>query len=393
MIPDLNAVCFRLTNQHVQTALAGYPSSRTEILNFLLAEDAFDEPKQDPPDETNGPFGFDLHRVDSVRKTIKAIVAPRATRDGDRPSQINAFRRELILATADAVRRDAVALTLHLYTALMEAHAALAQDPNSAALTTEIGGASAAGRRLLQCLVVQAAYDNLGAYRFVLEQFARVVAAIRLPLNKDHGHLCERLLNLSAMPLDMIETELRKSMPTPLSERTPLANERWRLMAVVCGAQAHAGYEGDLLLRQAREFGAALGNADASEKAPRWVVVLKGQANEKGRSIGAQIRLGVTDAGGRVIEVATARKARWTSTGQVLSLMGPAALGTSEKLGCADDSMRFPEDAVDKILVDKKVKEAGRVSSPIALDPALKFAPDLVAALTLFATAPDDSRC
>lgn len=296
MPPKLNGTAFKLTNADVKRALPGYDRSRSRILRYLLAYDAFGEKGED------GPFGFDLSRVNDIRKAIAGIVDV-GTQQG---SALDPFRKELIFATADATRREPVSLVLHLYTALMERHA---QDPPD---DEEVNEHSKAGEYLLRCMAVQAAYDNIMTYGLILEQFARVVAAIKNPGTFGHDGMLERLLELAGTPLNGIEKETQASYQA--AERT----SRRRLVMMSGSAGVERTPDGVRFFEAARATGAELARKG-------HVVLTASIPPEFGPAFTNAAQAGCLAAGGRVVRLAVGEKIGWRPSRQVLEVIAPAA--------------------------------------------------------------------
>jgi hypothetical protein len=250
MIPDhdyhLAAPCFKLTNAEVKLALAGYHSSREEIVRYLLAENAFSDQDGKPSDK---PFGFDLGPLKNLRKVVTEALRSR-DRNGRRQSKLGGFQRELVHATADAARGDRDALVLHLYLALMEREMAAPDHDDDAE-------ASDAGQYLLRCLAVQAVYDNLRTYQLVLEQFARVVGAIKITPAAAYTRMLGPLLAYSARRIHGFEKKLPCYAPPASATRPP---GQMHLVAIVdLIGNVTDDHDGDALLASARALGEKLG--------------------------------------------------------------------------------------------------------------------------------------
>lgn len=294
---DLKSDEFRLENKHVKLALAGYDCSRAAIRDYLLAEGVFRD--------DSGPFGFKLSRVEAARKTVSDVIEKGRRAERLSVSKLGLFQRELILATADATRRDQEQLVLHLYTALMERHAA---NPPGEKDDTE---ASEAGEYLLRCMAVQAAYDNLSTYRFVVEQFARVVAAIRLHQSTAGlSYMLPCLLMCARAPMLAIQRRLKSAAGDAARPVFPVG--RRKVVFVEGASRISDRYENVEELRCARSVGVKLA-------ANSHVVLVWDRGDEN--SLVEQVRLGAVESGGRVLCVSTGHKGgSWVPTGQTMTV-------------------------------------------------------------------------
>ncbi len=277
-----------LTNGEVKSAVPTYEDTRKHILAFLLVDGAFGP---------LGPFGFNLSRVGAVTGAIRSVVdAPVSTE----PNSLDGFRRELILATTDATRREQVPLVMHLYTALMEKHLSLSAPP----ATLADGEASKAGEYLLRCLGVQAAYDDLQTYRFVIEQFRLVVAAVHCAIEKhDFRHMFDHLF-AAATGASPAEDAWDPQM--------------WDLIAVTGPVPKEQGYERDALLRRARALGKQL-----AEKKCAVLALDAAPPNEDLPTVASYAQLGAIDAGGKAVCLGRGDSSKWTPARQLLLLNGP----------------------------------------------------------------------
>lgn len=286
MQPDLTEPHFQLTNGDVKLGLFRYPMAAKSIAELLLAENML---RGTEDKKVNGPFGFDLSPVERVRASIKNAVLPQ---DGRRPNrgegEINDFRRELIFATADATRREPARLVLRLYTALMERHRENAENPRY----VSDGDPSAAGEYLLRCLAVQAAYENFASYTFIVEQFMRVVLAIKSAIHAplDTDMLEKHLDDATFLPRLKISGALKTILASP-----PVLSSSPRQPLVAVGSEKEPLVENDLddvTEQQARAVGEALAEA-------KCVILTLGDPEAEARSVGGLVQRAAADRGAR----------------------------------------------------------------------------------------------
>lgn len=212
----------------------------------------------------------------------------------------------------------------------MECHAAL--PPSEPRKATD---PSAAGTYLLKCLVVQAAYDNLATYRFVLEQFARVVAAIKLVDDADqYAHMFNRLFLGMAKTIPELKAALT-ARPACGAAKTSTSRS-CMVLVPTSDNDLKDDYASTETLRQARENGANLVTSSGAK--PSCVVMLIGKEDGYIWSQMNFTERGAVDAGGRVVRVfvisAARAKVGWSSSGQVLRLSLPTTAAMALAAAC-----------------------------------------------------------
>lgn len=295
---DYSAISCKLTNEDVKTALCGYGKARDGIVAFLLAQGVL----------ATKPFGLDLSRVETVRAGIeKAVRAGDSTSPRPKDSRLDGFRRELVFVTADAARKDWDSLVIHLYVALMERQAAQAHDRHYVADPD----ASAAGEYLLQCLAVQATYDYFGTYRKVLEQFLRVVYALKLAIRTDPSKILGTLLPCTRLAHEQVLIGLKHLNRTaPPTNVPPVAR---RPLVAVTATRDPSEAKQEELIQNAREFGKKLGEL-------RVILVGTGSADrEDTQSFDRRLERALLEGGASIVRIVDG-PAQWAPTRRELTL-------------------------------------------------------------------------